>query len=185
MTALAPAGLVFGANDVKMPAMPWRFVVPILVLLAPLAADAEKIGKAPEIIGKAKVIDGDTIEIDGKQIHLYGIDAPEIGQTCWFQRGEFACGKSARQSLWVYVKDQELTCREQPAGARGGSSAICFAEGRDLGEHMVRRGWALSEPKRGEAYLALEDEARRQKLGLWNFKFTKPWDWRAMMRKAK
>ena len=82
-----------------MPAMLWRFAVPVLVLLAPLAANAE-------ITGKAQVIDGDTIEIDGKQIHLYGIDAPEIGQTCWFQRGEFACGKSARQSLWVYVKDQ-------------------------------------------------------------------------------
>ena len=176
-----------------MPAMLWRFAVPLLVLLAPLAADAEIIGKAPEIVGKApeivgkaKVIDGDTIEIDGKQIHLYGIDAPEIRQTCWFQRGEFACGKSARQSLWVYVKDQELTCREQPAGVEGGTSAICFAEGRDLGEHMVRRGWALAERKRrGTAYVGLEQEARRQKLGLWNFKFTKPWDWRAMMRETK
>ena len=162
----------------KCRSMLCRLAIPVLVLLAPFAAYAE-------ITGKAKAIDGDTIEIDGKQINLYGIDAPEIGQTCWFERGEFPCGKSARESLWVYVKGQELTCREKPAGAEGGTSAICFAEGRDLGEHMIRRGWALTDRKHGADYTELEEEARRQRLGLWNFKFTKPWDWRVMMREAK
>jgi endonuclease YncB( thermonuclease family) len=34
------------------------------------------------IKGKAKVIDGDTIKIEEKKIRLFGIDAPEINQTC-------------------------------------------------------------------------------------------------------
>ncbi len=47
----------------------------------------------------------------------------------------------------------------------------------------MRNGWALALPKQVEVYIKAEAEAKRQKLGLWNFRFTRPWDWRAMMRK--
>jgi endonuclease YncB( thermonuclease family) len=62
--------------------------------------------------------------------------------------------------------------------------AICVdAKGRDVAGGLVRSGWALALPKEVEVYIKAEAEAKRQKLGLWNFRFTKPWDWRAMMRK--
>lgn len=131
--------------------------------------------------GQARVIDGDEIELAGKRVRLYGIDAPELGQTCWYRNKEFPCGLSARRNLWFNVKDQRLTCREKSV-VDGVVVALCFdAKGRDVAGGLVRSGWALAVPKQVEVYIKAEAEAKRQKLGLWNFNFTKPWDWRAMM----
>lgn len=133
--------------------------------------------------GQARVIDGDEIEVAGKRVRLYGIEAPDLGQTCWYQNKEFPCGQSARRNLWLNVKNQRLTCREKSV-VDGVVVALCFdAKGRDVAGGLVRSGWALAVPKQVEVYIEAEAEAKRQKLGLWNFKFTKPWDWRAMMRR--
>ncbi len=133
--------------------------------------------------GQARVIDGDEIELAGKRVRLYGIDAPELGQTCWYQNKEFPCGHYAKRNLWINVKDQRLTCREKSVGDGGVVVALCFdAQGRDVAGDLVRNGWALALPKQVEVYIKAAAEAKRQKLGLWNFRFTKPWDWRAMMR---
>lgn len=132
--------------------------------------------------GQARVIDGDEIELAGKRVRLYGIEAPELGQTCWYRNKEFPCGHSARRNLWLNVKDQRLSCREKSV-VDGVVVALCFdAKGRDVAGGLVRSGWALAVPKQVEVYIKAEAEAKRQKLGLWNFRFTKPWDWRAMMR---
>ncbi len=134
--------------------------------------------------GQARVIDGDEIEVAGKRVRLYGIEAPDLGQTCWYQNKEFPCGHSARRNLWLNIKDQRLRCREKSVGDGGVVVALCFdAKGRDVGGILVRNGWALAVPKQVEVYITAEAEAKRQKLGLWNFIFTKPWDWRAMMRR--
>ncbi len=114
-------------------------------------------------------------------MRIYGIVAPDLGQTCWYQDKEFPCGHSARRNLWLNVKDQRLTCREKSV-VDGVVVALCFdAKGRDVAGGLVRSGWALARPKQVEVYIKAEAEAKRQKLGLWNFNFTKPWDWRAMM----
>ncbi len=132
--------------------------------------------------GEVRVIDGDEIEVAGKRVRLYGIEAPELGQTCWYRNKEFPCGLSARRNLWLNVKDQRLTCREKSV-VDGVVVALCVdAKGRDVAGGLVRSGWALALPKQVEVYIKAEAEAKRQKLGLWNFSFTKPWDWRAMMR---
>ncbi len=131
--------------------------------------------------GEVRVIDGDEIEVAGKRVRLYGIEAPELGQTCWYRNKEFPCGLSARRNLWLNVKDQRLACREKSV-VDGVVVALCYdAKGRDVAGDQVRSGWALAVPKQVEVYIKAEAEAKRQKLGLWNFNFTKPWDWRAMM----
>jgi endonuclease YncB( thermonuclease family) len=131
--------------------------------------------------GQARVVDGDEIEVAGKRVRLYGIDAPDLGQTCWYQNKEFPCGHYAKRNLGINVKDQRLTCREKSLGD-GGVVALCVdAKGRDVAGDLVRGGWAMALPKQVEIYIKAEAEAKRQKLGLWNFNFTRPSDWRAMM----
>ena len=62
----------------------------------PLERDAKNKPETENVVGKAKVLDGDTIEISGKRIRLFGIDAPENGQTCAIRRKQFAVIKPLR-----------------------------------------------------------------------------------------
>ena len=93
--------------------------VVILVLLMGLAASA----LAEDIKGPAKVIDGDTLEVAGRVFHLYGIDAPELGQTCEWPNKSIPCGDIARTALMDLVVAAEVVCKPQwkaPEGGLGG-----------------------------------------------------------------
>lgn len=35
-----------------------------------------------DLTGPARIVDGDSIEVGGTKIRLYGIDAPELDQSC-------------------------------------------------------------------------------------------------------
>ena len=66
-------------------------------MLVPAIATPSPTWTASELIaGRAAVIDGDTLEIRGERIHLFGIDAPESGQTCLDAKGQsYRCGQKA------------------------------------------------------------------------------------------
>src|SRR5215213_11969999 len=64
------------------------------------------------IAGRAAVIDGDTLEIRGERIRLFGIDAPESGQTCLDAKGQrYRCGKKA-----ALVLDATARAMSRPRG---------------------------------------------------------------------
>ncbi|MDP6785986.1 MAG: hypothetical protein QGI13_02555 [Rhodospirillales bacterium] len=66
----------------------------LLVLVLMVAGPAS----AEDLSGPVRVIDGDTIEIGGRRIHLFGIDAPELEQTCEWPAKTIDCGKVSRTS---------------------------------------------------------------------------------------
>src|SRR5262245_60670879 len=78
------------------------FPVVFLIFTLPCAA--------ADIMGQATVIDGDTIEIHGTRIRLYGIDAPESGQTC--KNGEYVyrCGQEAARALADRISGETISC---------------------------------------------------------------------------
>lgn len=164
----------------------------VLAMVVVATDSAAKGAKAPTVQGTAVVLDGRTIEIKGKKIRLFGIDAPNPNQTCWYAKGEFPCGRYAKQTLGLNIKNQDLTCHQRGIDAKGRIQAVCYdAKGQDIGRFLLRHGWATIDPalakdtatkdKTLKEYLPAEVEARRLKLGLWNFKFTRPHKWRAMM----
>ena len=139
---------------------------------APIVWEAPQ-GRAPETVtGVATVIDGDTIEIDGRSIDLYGIDAPEIRQTCTVMLFPWKCGREAVKMLSALVADREVTCI---IGCEAHGAAVCSTSGTELNETMVRIGMAL-------AYVADETAAAREEAGVWQSRFDAPWEWRAAER---
>jgi endonuclease YncB( thermonuclease family) len=131
------------------------------------------------LAGHARVIDGDSLELAGHRIRLFGIDAAEYRQDCRDARGRgYACGVAARQALVDAIGRAGVSCT--PVGeSYERDVALCSANGRDLGEAMVRAGHALELPQysRGR-YTAAEREARNARRGLWAGEFTPPAQWR-------
>lgn len=134
---------------------------------------------APEkIVGKAKVLDGDTIEISGRRIRLFGIDAPENGQTCIIKRKLFRCDQAATSALADKIGARIVECEPKDLDVYSRIVSVCFVEGEDINAWMVARGWALAYRQYSRDYVGQEERASKAKLGMWQGEFVPPWDWR-------
>lgn len=98
---------------------------------------------APNRAGSVFVIDGDTFVHNGERIRLYGIDAPEISQTC----DGVEVGRMARAELQRLV---EQPCTTQPftISAKGTDkygrtlAVVTNCCGVNVNREMVRLGFA-------------------------------------------
>ena len=157
-----------------------------LVLLLILALLIERYcSYKPEPFGpNAKIvsIDGDTLRAgDGSEVRLFGVDAPELHQTCKEANGKsWACGRAAKAKLTTLIKGGNVQCEEKSKDRFGRVIAVCSAQGvPDLGQTLVSQGYAidLGGPP-GNPYAAEEEEAKTAKRGLWRGSFEPPWEWR-------
>ncbi|WP_442579126.1 thermonuclease family protein [Mesorhizobium sp. ASY16-5R] len=143
-----------------------------LMSLAPAAAE-------PLIVGRASVIDGDTIEIHGQRIRFNGIDAPENWQTCSDRSGaKYRCGKDSADALDAFLaKSRPTTCEQVDTDRYGRAVANCFrADGLGVAAWLVRNGHALDWPRYSKgAFAAVQQVARRDRLGMWQGEFIEPW----------
>ena len=56
--------------------------------------------------------------------------------------------------------------------------AVCFADGLNLNQEMVRSGWAIAYKRYSKDFVNDELFAKNNKLGIWKGTFIKPKDWR-------
>jgi len=135
----------------------------------------------------AIVIDGDSLRVGDREIRLDGIDAPELRQTCRNSDGrEWPCGRVARARLAELVSGREVICAEQGLDRYGRALAICAAgDVRDLGEALVRAGYALNYDRYTDRYRAVQEHARSVRRGVWSGSFEPPEDWRANDRRRE
>ena len=140
---------------------------------------------APEPFGPgAKIvsIDGDSLRADdGTDYRLFGIDAPELKQTCWELGGKkWLCGRAAKTALTKLIKGGDVACEVKGTDHYGRKIAKCSAHGvPDLSEAMVQDGYAIDlGRKTGSAYASAESEARAEKRGIWRGTFQRPSEWR-------
>ena len=148
-----------------------------LALLAAFLALAAVPARA-DITGKARVIDGHTFEVAGRRVRLHGIHAPALDQTCRWPGRTIDCGTLARLALMDLTAGTDVVCRPRGGGAGGPVTAVCFADGFDIGRNMVHTGWALAYRAQSTVYVDTEEAARKAKRGMWRGTFVKPWDWR-------
>lgn len=111
-----------------------RTLIAILLSLA-LAATAGAVDLPfpvkGEISGIGGVKDGDGVMIGGVEIRLQGIAAPEDAST----------------ALSGLVMGKPVTCYLDGTTARGRPVGVCHVDGVDVGEVMVRNGFARDCPR--------------------------------------
>ncbi|MFP6759120.1 MAG: thermonuclease family protein [Alphaproteobacteria bacterium] len=150
-----------------------------LALIVFTAALIAAPGRA-EPIGRATVIDGDTLEIDGETIGLWGIDAPELEQSCREPNGApWPCGRHAKQLLSRLAEGRMVVCRVLSDGQFRMTRARCSADNRDLGWAMVAFGFALDDVRYSSgAYGSPQRQSANVQAGIWSGTFVTPWEWR-------
>ena len=125
-----------------------------------------------------KIIDGDTIHLNGEKIRFSGIDTPEIKQTCTKNNEIIKCGILAREFLIKIIANNKINCIREGKDQYKRTLAECFVNDLSLSSYLVKNGYAFAYRKYSKKFIADEDFAKSNKLGMWSMKFEYPWDWR-------
>lgn len=134
---------------------------------------------AADIIGRPTVIDGDTIEVRGQRIRLFGIDAPESSQRCTLDDKSYRCGQQSALALAEKIGARTVRCEKRDIDRYQRIVAVCHVGSEDIGNWLVKQGWAVAFRKYSLDYVSAENEARVAKRGVWRGDFEMPWEWRA------
>lgn len=148
---------------------------------------------AEEIKGPACVSDAGHLAINGKRsygacqggtpVTLANLEAPPLAQTCTTPAGQdWPCGRWAAYFLLEMVKSKTVTCRVRSEDAQGNKVALCLVERLEINQSLVNQGWALAAGTEGRYYDA-QDQAKAQKVGLWQGTFLRPSEWLARNNK--
>lgn len=141
-------------------------------------AQVEPFGADARIVS----IDGDSLRAaNGDEYRIFGIDAPELKQSCKEANGRsWACGRAAKVKLTKLIKGGGVACDVRDKDRFGRFVAVCSAEGvPDLGEALVRDGYAIDLGRKfGNPYASEQAEAKADKRGIWRGTFERPADWR-------
>ena len=154
----------------------------ILACLVSLPAVADSRDKI--ISGRVQRIhDGDTFTIAGTDIRIWGIDAPELNQSCRHKNGKaYACGLEARKNLQDIFRGRVVSCRQVGVSGRR-IVAKCHVGNNDIGRAMVLSGHAVDASKySNRTYADVQRKAMANEVGLWRGSFQEPWQWRKANR---
>jgi len=161
-----------------------KLVALVLVVIAVLLVERYCRVEIPPFGPGAKIVsvDGDSLTAaNGADYRLFGIDAPELQQSCNEANGKpWLCGRAAKAKLTTLIKGGNVACEARATDRFGRTVAVCSAGGvPDLGEAMVRDGYAIDlGGAAGNPYAAAEAEAQATKRGIWRGTFQRPSDWR-------
>jgi endonuclease YncB( thermonuclease family) len=130
---------------------------------------------AAAVSGPAEVVDSDALHVGDKSVMLWGIESMERGQTCSIKREPWQCYAAAVRALETLAGAGEVSCqirgKPDPYGRLLG---VCTVAGVDLNEALVRKGFALAKRDETEDYVAAEEAAKAEHLGLWQGEFILP-----------
>lgn len=133
----------------------------------------------PGVRGTVAIQDGDTLTLSGQKFRLFGVDAPELKQTCYDAAGkEWPCGIKAREYLQWLAQGKTVICQPVDGDKYGREVGICFADGSDMNQAMARAGMAVAYYTYSPRYAVSEWLARLDRIGIWQGDFTPPEQWR-------
>jgi endonuclease YncB( thermonuclease family) len=125
-----------------------------------------------------KIVDGDTIHLNGEKIRFTGIDTPELKQTCLKEGVKDPCGVTAKQILINKIGNNDVDCISEGKDQYKRTLAECFVNNESLSSYLVRSGYAFAYRRYSKKFVADEDFARNNKIGMWSMEFDYPWNYR-------
>ena len=125
-----------------------------------------------------QITDGDTIKINGEKIRFSGIDTPEMKQTCIENGIINPCGVTAKKILIDKISNNEVICISEGKDQYKRTLAECFVNDESLSSYLVKSGYAFAYRRYSKKFIADEEYAKSNKIGMWSMKFDYPWDWR-------
>lgn len=131
-----------------------------------------------DVITQIDILDGDTLIVEGHRVRLFGIDAPEIQQTCPIGDYELPCGAMSRNTLIGISSGQSVACVRKDIDRYGREVSICKIGTIDINALMVKTGMAVAYRQYSSKYVPAEDYAKGLHRGVWRSSFVMPWDWR-------
>lgn len=142
-------------------------LLPLLVLYAE-PATAALFG------GVGRVIDGDSLMVGEQEVRLFGIDAPELTQTCNREGNAWECGAMAADQLSKLVAGKQVSCASLGKDKHGRALARCSVGATDVNRSMVVAGYALAFRRYSMDYISAEESAKVWKRGIWAGSFVFP-----------
>lgn len=119
-----------------------------------------------------RIVDGDTLVLNGERIRLYGIDAPELRQSCLDANGQiYGCGQLAKRHLIGLIDGKAVRCRGNNQDKYRRRLAVCYAGRMNVNKRMVEDGWALAYGYYSKVYIKEQIRARQKILGMWQGRF--------------
>jgi endonuclease YncB( thermonuclease family) len=135
-------------------------------------------GAQSQFNGAGRAKDGDSLMVGDKEVRLFGIDAPELDQSCQRDSQSWACGTAAKDLLNSLIRGKSVFCSQTGTDQYGRVLARCVAGSTDLNRVMVASGYAVAFRRYSSDYVSAEDSAKVNKRGIWSSKFTMPSDYR-------
>ncbi|MDE1900361.1 MAG: thermonuclease family protein [Alphaproteobacteria bacterium] len=118
------------------------------------------------VTGPATILDGEKLHVGATDLRLFGVVAPQLSANF---------GPQARAALDKAANGQDVSCDIRDRDREGWLLATCAAaNGEDLGLELLKRGLAvtargsLSGTELDTPYLAAEQNAQNEKIGLWS-----------------
>ena len=159
----------------------FRFLAIFFLILPNLANSEDKFIYSYHV----RVIDGDSIEIKKEKIRLFGIDAPEMKQTCHDKNNKlYACGHVSKAVLKGYIEkfsSFKIYCYYSERDKYNRILGDCYIGENsyfNINEYMVSEGYAVAYLRYSEKYLDAQEAAKENKRGLWAGNFDLPEEWR-------
>src|SRR6266536_4561230 len=95
---------------------------------------------AADLSGPVRVIDGDTLDMGGTRIRLWGIDAPEMRQTCQGKNDQtYECGRDSAAVMRELTRDRAVECDSHGLDRYRRIVAVCRTESGEVNAAIVRR----------------------------------------------
>lgn len=151
----------------------------LLAVLATAHAGSLRAADVSVASGPPTVIDATHLDVAGRRFKLYGIDGPDLDETCSdADEKDYPCGVEARNALSGLINGATVSCLPRGPNENDEELAACSAANVDLAQAMIAKGWAIADRTRTLYYEKAEEEARLTKQGLWQGRFVPPAAWR-------